>query len=159
MASDRKYIGVDPHPDASRAFTALATAFKSGLVFHNAPFEEVDLGDLQADLVFTSPPYFSVERYSNEPTQSWVRYKTWDSWIQGFLTPFVQKSFAYLRTGGVFCVNTKDVRVRNKVMPIGGEVVRLALKAGFTHEATMTLPLGRIGKVVQSEPIFVFRKV
>ena len=31
------------------------------------------------DVVFTSPPYFSVERYSHDDTQSWVRYKNIDA--------------------------------------------------------------------------------
>ena len=32
------------------------------------------------DTVFTSPPYFSVERYSYDDTQSWVRYKDIKDW-------------------------------------------------------------------------------
>ena len=32
------------------------------------------------DLIITSPPYFSVERYSYDDTQSWVRHKNIDRW-------------------------------------------------------------------------------
>ena len=37
------------------------------------------------DIVFTSPPYFSVEKYSYDETQSWVRYKDINSWNELFL--------------------------------------------------------------------------
>ena len=32
------------------------------------------------DLIFTSPPYFNTEKYSEDDTQSWVRYKKIDDW-------------------------------------------------------------------------------
>ena len=35
--------------------------------------------------MFTSPPYFNVERYSYDDTQSWVRYKTINDWNKDFL--------------------------------------------------------------------------
>ena len=46
------------------------------------PAEDVDLSKYEGmmDIVFTSPPYFSVERYSLDDTQSWVRYKNIDLW-------------------------------------------------------------------------------
>jgi hypothetical protein len=126
--------------------------------FINAPFEDADLGGMQADLILTSPPYFSVERYSDDPTQSWVRYPTWESWVLGFLGPFTQKCWAHAKEGAILCVNTKDIRVGRKILPIGQELVRLATSVGFEPKPALSLPIGRIGKNVQSEPIFVFQK-
>ena len=37
------------------------------------------------DTIFTSPPYFNVEKYSDEDTQSYIRYKDIDSWNKNFL--------------------------------------------------------------------------
>ena len=37
------------------------------------------------DLCFTSPPYFDTEKYSNEDTQSYIKFPTSRDWINGFL--------------------------------------------------------------------------
>jgi hypothetical protein len=158
LAAGRSYVGVDPHPKAEEAFTHLREALHGPLEFLPGAFEDVNLGSLQADMVLTSPPYFSVERYSNDPSQSWVRYKTWTSWVYGFLAPFVERSWQHLKPGGTFCVNTKDIRVGRQTLAIGAEFVRLAGLRGFELVQVLALPLGRIGKVARSEPVYVFRK-
>jgi hypothetical protein len=157
LVAGRRYVGVEPHPEAPEAFRGLLRALGGHLELHNEPFEDVGLGDLRADLVLTSPPYFCVERYADDATQSWVRYPTWEAWVEGFLRVLVNKSRAHLRPGGRFCVNTKDVRVRGRSYPIAGKLAQLAEEAGFKLEATLKLPLGRIGKKINSEPLFVFR--
>jgi len=157
LVARRRYVGVEPHPEAPEAFRGLLRALGGRLELHNEPFEDVSLGDLQADLVLTSPPYFCVERYADDAAQSWVRYPTWEAWVEGFLRVLVDKSRAHLKPGGRFCVNTKDVRVRGSLYPIAGKLTELAERAGFKLETTLKLPLGRIGKKVNSEPLFVFR--
>lgn len=158
LSCGRVYLGVDPHPKASPSFEGLSKDLGGELTFVNQPFEEFEGNPEEADLVFTSPPYFSVERYSDDSTQSWVRYKTWDSWVKGFLTPLASKSLAYLKPDGYFCVNTKDIREGKNVFPIGGELVRIATGLGFNLESTLSIPLGRLGKDLREEPLFVFRK-
>jgi hypothetical protein len=156
-AAGRRYIGVDPHPKAKEAFERLKR-YIGEFSFYNEPFEDVDLGDIQANLVLTSPPYYSVERYSQDVTQSWVRYKTWTAWIQGFLDPFVHKSWRYLEFGGCMLVNTKNVRVGRHSYPICDELKQLASSVGFILESVLDLPIGRSSKKARTEPIFVFRK-
>jgi len=158
LAAGRQYVGVDPHPKAGDAYKNLSSLLGKEITFYNAPFEDVDLGELQADLVLTSPPYFSVERYSDDPQQSWVRYKTWDSWAEGFLIPFIDKVYRHLKPGCIAAINTKNVKLGRRECPIGDILVGLAQKRDFTLEKIMKLPLGRIGKHEKTEPIFVFRK-
>lgn len=160
LAAGRKYIGVDPHPKAKEAFEGLfAFTGSKDAKFYNVPFEDVSLGTVKADLVFTSPPYFSAERYADDPSQSWVRYKTWNVWREGFLVPLLTKAFSHLRPGGAFCLNIADVNgPDHKRVPLTGESVRIAKEIGYSHEATLLMPLGRFGKVTKAEPIFVLRK-
>lgn len=158
LAASRVYVGVDPHPQAKASYDRLRDFLPGSLTFYNEPFETVDLGDLRADLVLTSPPYFSVERYSTDSSQSWVRYKTWAAWRDGFLRAFVQKAWDHLRVGGVFCVNTKNLRVGRQTVPLADDFLALALACGFQHETTLALPMGRLGKVAQTEPVFTLRR-
>ena len=158
LASGRTYFGVDPHPMAKESFSRLYLDFGGTLTFFNTTFEEFNEGSLGVDLVFTSPPYFSVERYSDDATQSWVRYKTWGSWVRSFLEPLAAKSFYHLKSGGAFCVNTKNIRIGLNQFPILDELARVSIEIGFMLESTLEIPIGRIGKDLRSEPLLVFRK-
>ena len=55
--------------------------------FIESPAEDVDFSEYEDtfDTVFTSPPYFNVERYSYDDTQSWVKYKDIKDWNEKFL--------------------------------------------------------------------------
>lgn len=159
LAAGRRYFGVDPHPQAGKSHEELHKLMGGYLRFENKPFEDVCLEGVKADLVFTSPPYFMVERYADNASQSWVRYSTWEGWVEGFLQPMVSKSWDYLRSGGVFCVNTKNIRDGKKGYPIGDALVEIANQVGFRLREVLHLPLGRIGKVAVSEPLYVFIKL
>ena len=52
------------------------------------------------DSIFTSPPYFDVEKYSDEETQSYKRYTTIDSWNKNFLHKTIGKLIPTLKKDG-----------------------------------------------------------
>lgn len=158
LASGKVYVGVDPHPKAPHAYERLSKTLGLPLKFHASPFEDVDLGILKADLVFTSPPYFSVERYSTDPTQSWVRYRTWASWVSGFLEPLISKSLEHLKPEGLVCINTKNVKMGGKEYPIVNSLIELATEKGLEIKETVQMPLGRLNHLASKESIFVFRR-
>jgi len=158
IAAGRKYVGVDPHPNAEDAFAALKECITGDLTFYNLPFEEVQLGALQADLILTSPPYFSVERYSNNPTQSWVRYPTFDLWVDRFLRVLLSKSFNHLKDGGVMLLNVADSYLSGKLIPLVQTSLDVAQSVGFVHEQTLGMLLGSFGRRRKEEPVLVLRK-
>lgn len=77
--------------------------FSSNL--YNIPFEESKLNPMTFDLAITSPPYFDTEEYSKDSGDSASTYKTFDSWIQGFYLPMIEKTMEYLKPNGVFVLN------------------------------------------------------
>uniref|UniRef100_A0A6C0HL48 Uncharacterized protein n=1 Tax=viral metagenome TaxID=1070528 RepID=A0A6C0HL48_9ZZZZ len=52
------------------------------------------------DLVFSSPPFFDLEIYSGDKSNSYVKYRGVDGWFNGFLMPSIYKSIEYLESGG-----------------------------------------------------------
>ena len=40
----------------------------------------------QSDLVFTSPPYFDTEKYSDDEAQSYLLYPKLDLWLENFFS-------------------------------------------------------------------------
>jgi len=66
------------------------------------------------DIAFTSPPYFNVERYSYDDTQSWVRYKDIDDWNELFLQKSLDNVWKTIKPGGYLLVNISDVNASSK---------------------------------------------
>jgi 16S rRNA G966 N2-methylase RsmD len=61
------------------------------------------------DMVITSPPYFDLEVYAHEETQSIVKHNSYDSWRDGFFVPLMTKCAQRLNAGGVSCWNVGKV--------------------------------------------------
>tara|TARA_R100000963_G_C4626133_1_gene92340 strand:+ start:70 stop:1074 length:1005 start_codon:yes stop_codon:yes gene_type:complete len=60
------------------------------------------------DLVFTSPPYYKVEKYQGEK-QSHKKYKKFEDWVECFLLPMLTYSWKSLKKGGVMAINIANV--------------------------------------------------
>mgnify|MGYP001211294529 CR=1 FL=1 len=112
------YIGIDPrkenHPiyEEQKLFyekhrTMFEVDKKSMFVEH--PAEDFEYKKNTYDTVFTSPPYFNVERYSYDDTQSWVRYKDIDEWNENFLHTTLGKLWSSVKKGGYVLINISDV--------------------------------------------------
>ncbi len=117
------YVGIDPrkenHPiyvEQSEFYDTHRSMFepKKKVEFIELPAEDVDYTKYKDkfDTVFTSPPYFSVERYSYDDTQSWIRYKQIDDWNKNFLQKTLEKLWYSIKSGGYLLVNIADVHAR-----------------------------------------------
>ena len=119
------YVGIDPrkenHPiyiEQSEFYDTHRSMFepKKKVEFIELPAEDVDYTKYKDkfDTVFTSPPYFSVERYSYDDTQSWVRYKEIDDWNKNFLQKTIENLWCSIKSGGYLLVNISDVYSSSK---------------------------------------------
>ena len=106
------YVGIDPNWEVMKNYprqNELYETYKKTEFIHS-PAEDVDLEDRKFDMVFTSPPYFHVERYSKDENQSWMRYgNDIDSWMDGFLYPTLNNCWEALENGGTMIINIADV--------------------------------------------------
>jgi len=114
--------------------------------------------DGQVDMAFSSPPYFNREKYSDEPTQSWIKYPDYSDWIAGYLTPTVATCYRLLKPGGVMAINVAAV----SGFDIPEDSKNVLSEAGFkySHEYRMSLST-RIGKGHDErkyEPLYIYKK-
>ena len=116
----KHYVGLDPRKENHPIYEEQSEFYQKHLGFfeherkcdfHCSPAEDFDFDTLHEyfDLVFTSPPYFSVERYSYDDTQSWVRYKDIDDWNKDFLHSTLGKLWSSVKKGGYVLINISDV--------------------------------------------------
>lgn len=155
-AAGVRYVGTDVDATTVDGNRRLAEAIASDAEVILCPAEDFD--PPEASLVFTSPPYFDRERYSNDAAQSWRRHATVESWVTGFLRPVVARAWECLRAGGRLVLNVADIRARGKSVPIVTETVRAATSIGFHHVETLQMPIAGINRRDPSEPILIFRK-
>jgi len=114
------YVGMDPKVDNHPIYNEQAKAYQSWNGWFDTekrtdfiidPAEDADLSKYEnkIDLVFTSPPYFNTEIYSNEENQSCNRYKTIDDWNNLFLYKAIDNVWRTLKVGGHMLINIADV--------------------------------------------------
>ncbi len=112
-------------------------------------------------LLFTSPPFFQVEKYSSNPNQSYLRYPEYPIWRDKFLFVLIRESFRLCKANGYLVLNLKDY----KAEPIATDGLGFAQKIGFKLVCTYQQRLNnseyhrRAGEPTwHSEPIFVLVK-
>jgi len=133
----------------------------------------------QLDFVFTSPPYFSAELYTDEPTQSAVKFKEYSAWRDNFLFPTLRTASEWLKSDRLLALNIADVNVGNTQYPLEEDTIGILKNLGLTYELKLKMVLAvspsmRVkketgqpstknfcivnGKWRKFEPVFIFRK-
>jgi len=67
----------------------------------------------KVDMILTSPPYFDLEIYCDERTQSITNRNSYQEWNDSFLQPLIDKSLNYLNKNGYSCWNVGKVNKNN----------------------------------------------
>lgn len=72
----------------------------------------------RVDTVFTSPPYFKAEQYSDDEGQSFKKHTSLKAWLNSFLLPTIDNSWDALTSegerGGILGMNISDIFTTTK---------------------------------------------
>lgn len=157
------YNGTEPstmiHEDVGR-FTSLCRESDVSVsfeVFKQGSEHALPIEDSSVDAVFTSPPYFDLERYFNEPGQCWRDHASLESWVKEYLLPTFVNAHRVLKPNKLMAINiNRDLR---------DVVVAAAQEAGFALKDEWKIMLRadafmRKSKKHEqrSEPLLVFEK-
>ena len=139
------YIGIDPNTETIKYLNYLnncieeAVGIKGEII--QSVSEEYQPNDI--DLAFSSPPYFNLEKYSDEKTQCMVRYRTLNEWFSGYAEPTIKNIYKGLNKDGIFATNIADYKTYGQKEPV--EVVQTwisnAERIGFKHVKTIKMML------------------
>ena len=153
IAAGVRYTGVDPNSAMVDRYADIIQFFDAseGRTMLAVPFEEVKLEN-EYDLVFTSPPYFDLESYSSEDTQSIKKFTRENVWTQQFLLPYVEKAWDAIKPGGFMAINIGQRQGQHYVEDMVAHINSLSAEyLGIIAHATE-------GLYVKAQPIFVWRK-
>lgn len=167
LSLERHYIGIDPAPLQIRGLTSMAKKlrpFAAGTAeLHRACAEDFlpSLAGSSVDLIFSSPPYFNAERYSDCAMQSYRRYPHYGLWKEGFLYPVLTHAHRILRKDGYFILNVANLpqyKIADDVLSFAPRFFQLRRMFKLLMN---TLPQARASgdALYRSEPIFVFQNL
>lgn len=129
------YCGVDPnsclHPGYNSIIKHIDPTHHKKCTLIQDGFETAKLPDTKFDLVFSSPPFFNLEVYSKEASDSLTKYTSMKTWYSGFLMPSIVKSLDYLAPGGYLVLYIAEAHGEAKYIPrMITETDKLAKNAG-----------------------------
>jgi hypothetical protein len=162
----KKYIGTEPSTKTFEGLTKLKNDLNTTYGFADISIELHQLGSEvfnpakeSLDMCFTSPPYFDTEKYSNEDTQSYVKYPTPAEWVNGFLKQTIQNCYDGLKHDKFMLINIKNIKAIKDLVEITKD---LCESIGFAYEDEYfyMLPNRRYDKSNKEiyEPVLIFKK-
>lgn len=120
LLTDNYYIGIDPNTNLMKKLdeygkfltenNLITTKYK---LFCQGSEDFIPMLENKCDLMFTSPPYFDLELYSNDEKQS-INYGDYGNWLKYFAEPTIKNIYQYLKVGGYAMINIKNMTYGKK---------------------------------------------
>jgi len=112
VSAGAEYVAFEPNTETYNGLLKLATFLgidsKVRIIKDSAlEMNNYDIGLF--DIVLTSPPYYDLEIYSHELTQSINNCDNYNNWVESFLIPLVKLSQSILKEDGWSCWNTHNI--------------------------------------------------
>jgi hypothetical protein len=173
MSSKMKYhyTGIDPNTKTFQGLQALGELMTecrqgAGYEMHNIPSEDFDPEPGKYDAAFSSPPYFNLETYSDEPTQCMNRCTNLDAWFDLYAEPTVKMLNKALADDAIYAVNIADYKSGNEQFQIVDRWIDMSKKLGFRYVETVNMTLNvrpgagnnKLQNGYKSEGIYIFKK-
>lgn len=126
-----KYTGIEPFTKTYNSLQKIKTELQleNVTLYNNGAEFILPILKEKYDLAITSPPYYNLEIYSDECTQS-HHYGTYDEWYNQFLKPVVYGVLERLIDGGKSCWSVKNFKT-NKNYNLYDDIVKLHKEKGW----------------------------
>lgn len=158
-----KYIGTDPCEKTMNGLKEMCDMYMKNydIELHQLGSEVFVPEENSIDFAFTSPPYFDWEAYSNEETQSYVKFDTKEAWVNGFLGGTFRNVHKGLKDNCFMAINIANTKTHPTLEE---ETVRVAEENGFklVDEWKLSLSNPKMSSnkhAFKYEPIFIFEKI
>lgn len=159
VANGWEYVGCEPNKITYRNLQRMVDflSIQRKVTLINSPAELFDFGTQRdVDVVLTSPPYFNLESYSSEKTQSYNKFRTYEAWSNEWLRPLIHDSLAILNPLGLSAWNVMNF----KKYPLVDDVAKFHEEKGWTLKTTVGFnsPLAHMRKLKNKDVTYIFKK-
>lgn len=165
------YTGIDPNTKTYNGLEALGELMNelglgSGYSMHNIPSEQFDPEPGSYDAAFSSPPYFNLETYTDEPTQCMNSCSNLDEWFDKYAEPTIKMLHTALAKDALYAVNIADYKDGKEEFKIVDRWKDISEKNGFKYIEQIDMLLNvrpgvgnnKLENAYKSEGIYLFKK-
>jgi len=167
----KKYVGTEPSSLTHAGLMEMKNELPYLLNVMGYPSPIVDLYRIGSEdfrpkpgslsMCLSSPPYAGHEKYSDEPTQSYIKFPTNELWMNEYMRMTLENCRGGLKHDGFLVMNLADTKAYPTLTT---DFLALAKRTGFKLVETLQLALSKmVGTDKQSashklEPVYAFRK-
>ena len=155
------YMATEPSGLAYDGLVKIANDFAGNMKYEIecCGSEEFLPDENTVDLCFTSPPYFDLEKYSLEDTQSYIKYPSKYAWMKYYLKETFLNCHYCLKPDGNMLINIADIKGNE----LEADMVKVAEDVGFKFKKKLYYALSNINlrnkeKKFKYEPMYLFTK-
>ena len=141
------YIGTDPNSITYDNLYRLGNAINE-VTGRSNNFKIIKVGSEDfrpnkeiGDFYFTSPPYYELEQYINEPTQCYIKFPNIYDWIDGFVKPSIENAYYMLKHNRYYAINIADFKYDGRLINYVDLWEDLSVKAGFIYVKDLYLQI------------------
>lgn len=154
-----KYVGCEPNVETYNNLLKLIEflGIENEVTLLNIPAEDFDYRNMdKVDVVLTSPPYFNLEVYTEDTTQSYHKHNTFDVWLNLWLEPLITNCTNVLKKDGFSCWNVMNFSGHN----LATAVVDIHTKLNFSCQYTLGFqsPIANIRTVKNKDLTYIFSR-
>lgn len=157
MAYGVPYIGIDANVNMKPTYERMIKTLEpvSDVTMAFQPSETVDFSTFTYDLVFTSPPYFTLEEYENMP-----EYGSKEGFLDKFFRPVVVNAWKHLDRSGHMALNMpKEMYDAVKgILPKVWKRIQMPISNRHPTNAVTGRAIGEKDSKARSETIYVWKK-
>jgi len=126
------------------------------------------------DFVFTSPPYFNREQYSQDENQSFKKFGAYEDWKENFLRPTLTNAFNSLKNDRYLAWNIANIKVPKGYIELEEDSKEILIGLGAEYKGKWKMLMSKMigldneteslnsvvfkGSHTKYEPIFIFYK-
>lgn len=131
-----KYIAVQPNSDTYYNLLQLGQIIE-GITNRAGSFQIYKQGSEnfipkeKIDFAFSCPPFFDLQRYSDEPTQSIVKFPQYEDWLEYYVRPTIKNCYISLKQNGIFAVDLMNYQKGNIKFYLIEDWLKIAKQEGF----------------------------
>ena len=167
-----KYVGTDPNTETMYnlhrlgEYIEMVTGREDSYELHCCGSEDFKGPANSVDFAFSSPPYFDLEVYSDEPTQCFNKFPVLEDWLEGYVRQTIRNIHHMLKPGCCYAVNIADFKIKGgHEVAYVDEWIRISTEEGMPLYDTVYLGVtARAGTKLQAagelkkENILIFKK-
>lgn len=164
-----RYFGIDPNTDLCKKLNAMGKFINNVKPCIYKIFcqgsEDFKLKSNTIDFAFSSPPYFNLEKYSDEDTQCYNKFSELNNWFDGYVQPTIENIYNMLKPDRYYAVNIADFKIGNKNIEFVNQWIDISVNTGFIFikEIPMNLQTRRgqghnDNTFKKQEGIYLFKK-